>query len=485
MTERRSDDEHPERGDRPARRDDANADSNREGEVVERAEPREGELQPASGSGGSNAGPPPTNDRFPRMFGLGVILVAFFGVGGWAATAKIDGAVVAPGTVTVDSYRQTVQHLEGGIVERLHVRDGDVVERGDLLIQLDETQARAEYLMTWHRYVSTLARQARLEAELEGEEELAFPEQVEESAEQSEAIERVRRMQARQFETRRDALHGEIEVLEQRIDELGERIEGMEAQREAKLRSIDSLEEEIETKEELVEREAIPSSELRPLERELAGLEGEAGELRASIAASRIEIGEAQLQMIQTQREFQREVAADLGEASDQVDELEEELRALEDTLARKQIRAPVGGEVVNMQVHAERAVIQGGEPVLDLVPEGEPLVLEGEVRPQDVDNVHPGMTADVRFTAFSFRRTPVIEGEVTFVSADRIEEEDQEPYYKVRAVVEDEELAKLGDADLRPGMPADVMINTGERTPLQYLAKPITDAIARSFRED
>lgn len=485
MTQRRSDDEHPEDREHPARQGDGQVDSGAEGEAMQRSEAREGELQPASGGGSGRAGLPPTNDRFPRMFGLGVILVAFFGVGGWAATAQIDGAVVAPGTVTVDSYRQTVQHLEGGIVERLHVRDGDVVERGDLLIQLDETQARANYLMVWHRYVSTLARQARLEAELEGDEELVFPDQVEESAERSEAIERVRRIQARQFETRREALEGEIEVLEQRVSELGERIEGLNAQREAKLRSIDSLEEEIETKEELVEREAIPSSELRPLKRELAGLEGEAGELRASIAASRIEIGEAQLQMIQTQREFQREVAADLGETSDQVDEFEEELRALEDTLARKQIRAPVSGEVVNMQVHAERAVVQGGEPVLDLVPEGEPLVLEGEVRPQDIDNVHPGMSADVRFTAFSFRRTPVIEGEVRFVSADRIEEQDQEPYYKIRAVVEDEELAKLGDANLRPGMPADVMINTGERTPLQYLAKPITDAVARSFRED
>ncbi|MCG5530549.1 HlyD family type I secretion periplasmic adaptor subunit [Halorhodospira halochloris] len=241
----------------------------------------------------------------------------------------------------------------------------------------------------------------------------------------------------------------------------------------------------METKERLVEREAIPSSELRPLERELAAMEGEVGELQASIASARVEIGETRLQIIQTERDFHREVAAELRETSDQVDELEEELQALEDRLARKQIVAPVDGEVVNMQVHAHRAVIQGGEPVLDLVPEDEPLILEGQVEPQDVDNVYPGMSADVRFTAFSFRRTPVISGEITFVSADRIEPENEEPYYKVRAMVTDEELAKLGEVNLRPGMPADIMIKTGERTPFQYLAKPITDALARSFRED
>lgn len=314
---------------------------------------------------------------------------------------------------------------------------------------------------------------------------IEFAEQVLSSAEQSERTQQVKRAQRREFETRRDAMEGEVDVLNQRIEQLGENIAGMQAQREAKLRGIESLEEEIETKERLVEREAIPSSELRPLERELAAMEGEVGELQASIASARVEIGETRLQIIQTERDFHREVAAELRETSDQVDELEEELQALEDRLARKQIVAPVDGEVVNMQVHARRAVIQGGEPVLDLVPEDEPLILEGQVEPQDVDNVYPGMSADVRFTAFSFRRTPVISGEITFVSADRIEPENEEPYYKVRAMVTDEELAKLGDVSLRPGMPADIMIKTGERTPVQYLAKPITDALARSFRED
>lgn len=466
-------------------REDNNEESESGYSMTESSKAREGELQPASGAGASSGTPPPTNDRWPRLFGLIVILVAFVGVGGWASFAKIEGAVVARGTVTVESYRQTVQHLEGGIVERLHVRDGDIVEKGDLLVQLDETRARAEYLMTWSRYISALARQSRLEAEIERQEEIHFPDKVVSSAEQSDRIKQVKRAQQRVFDTRQETLEGEIDVLNKRIDALGERIEGMQAQRQAKLRAIESLQEEIETKQRLVEREAIPESKLRPLERELASIQGKAGELKASIAASRIEIGEAQLKILQTRSEFQSKVATELRKTSDKVDELEEQLRAQEDTLARKQIRAPVGGEVVNMQVHSHRAVIKGGEPILDLVPEDEPLVLEGQVRPQDVDNVNTGMSADIRFTAFSFRSTPVVTGEVTFVSADSIKEQNKEPYYKIRAIVENEEMAKLGNVSLRPGMPADIMINTGERTPLQYLAKPISDAIARSLREN
>ena len=449
-----------------------------------------GQLVPAGGDDADDTAteaPVQTRDRWPRWFGIGVILVIFGGLGGWAATATIDSAVIADGTVTVDSYRQNVQHLEGGIVERIHVRDGDVVERGDVLITLDDTHARAEYLMGWSRYLSELARQARLRAEMEGAESIDFPEEVRESAEDSERTEQVVATQRREFEARREALDGEIELLEQRTEQLRERVAGMEAQREATLETIGSLEDELESKRRLVEQEAMPEAELRPVERELADARGEAGELRAEIAATRVEIGETQQQILQRQREFQSEVASELRETNDRVDELEEELRSLEDTLARKQIRAPASGEVVDLDVHTERAVIQGGEPILGIVPEDEPLVVEARVRPQDIDNVYVGLDSTVRFTAFSRRRTPVIEGQVTFVSADRLEDEqDGEPYYLARVVVGQEELAKLGEGvELKAGMPADVMIQTGEMTPAQYIIKPLTDAIARSFRED
>lgn len=438
-----------------------------------------------AGTGADQEVPIETSDRFPRFFGFIVVLIAFGFVGGWASVAGIDAAVVAPGTVTVDTYRKTVQHLEGGIVRHIHVRDGDQVRKGDLLIELDETQARASYLVNYRRYLGELARLARLEAELQGSEKIEFPD-VLLSARLSEGrAARVMATEEREFTTRREALEGEISVLRQRVGQLEERITGLQAQRRARLSLIDSVREERDSVGKLVERDLMPGSELRPLGRSLAEAEGEAGELLASIAGTRIEIGETELRIIQLKRDLEREVAAAMRETVGNVDALEEEMQALEDTLSRKRVLAPVSGTVINRQVHGEWAVLSPGEPILDLVPEDEPLVVEARVRPQDIDSVTPGLLADVRFTAFSFRTTPVVEGEVVFVSADSLEDRQTgEPYFLTRIEVWEGEMAKLGDVVLRPGMPADVMIQTGERTPMQYLIKPLTDAIARSFTE-
>lgn len=426
-----------------------------------------------------------TSDRFPRLFGIAVIVVAFGFVGGWASFASIDGAVLASGTVTVDSYRKTVQHLEGGIVQRIHVRDGDTVRRGDLLIELDETQARANYLVSYNRYMTELARQARLEAEMLGHGTIPFPDRLTAGDGDDTRAARIMATEEQEFHARLSAREGEMTLIRQRIDQLGERVAGMQAQRSARLRTVASLEQELESLNRLAERELVPASDLFPRERQLSEAEGEAGELRAQIAATRIEIGEAELRILQLNHDFTREVAAQLRETLNMIDALEEELRALEDTLRRKAILAPVPGEVVNLQVHSEWGVIRPGEPILDLVPSGEPLVVEARVRPQDVDSVTTGMMADIRFTAFSFRTTPVVEGEVVFVSADRLEDpKTGEPYFLSRLIVSDEALRALGPVNLRPGMPADVMIKTGARTPLQYLLKPLTDALARSFTE-
>jgi epimerase transport system membrane fusion protein len=453
------------------------------------AEP--GEKMPTSGGGRSGDAPPgppavPTNDRYSRWFGIVVILIAFVGLGGWASTAAIDSAVVAQGTVTVDSYRQSVEHLEGGIVQSIEVTSGDVVERGDLLIQLDETEARSEYEIKNSRLLSELARRARLQAEIDGAETIDFPKQVVRHAEDSDRAAAVIRTQRRQFKTRREALQGEIETLEQRTKRQRERIDGMKAQLASHERAIKSLKQELESNRRLGERDLIPSAELRPIERKLADEEGRAGELRARIASTWIEIQETEQQIVQRRREFQRKVAAALREANDRIASLKEELTALEDRLRRKQIRAPVAGEVVNLRVHSEQAVIQAGEPVLDIVPKGEPLVIDSRVRPQDIDSVHVGQSADVRLTAFSFRTTPVVVGEIIRLSADALEDEQSgKSYYRARVEVAQGELDKLGGKTLRPGMPADVMITTGERTPMEYLLKPLTDGLARAFVEE
>jgi len=437
------------------------------------------------GTGTGNEVPVETSDRFPRWFGFIVVIVAFVFIGGWASVAGIDEAVVASGTVTVDTYRKTVQHLEGGIVRQIHVRDGDTVRQGDLLVELDETQARASYLVNYRRYLGELARLARLEAELQGLEAIEFPEALLSARLTEGRAARVMTTEEREFTTRREALDGEISVLRQRIGQLEERIAGLEAQRRARLSMISSVREELDSVGKLVARELMPAAELRPLERSLAEAEGQAGELRATIAATRIEIGETELRIIQLKRELEREVAASMRETIGNVDALEEEMQALEVTLRRKRVLAPVSGTVINLQVHGEWTVLSPGEVILDLVPEDEPLVVEARVRPQDIDSVTTGMLADVRFTAFSFRTTPVVEGEVVFVSADSLEDRQTgEPYFLTRIVVKEEQMAELGDVALRPGMPAEVMIKTGERTPMQYLMKPLTDAIARSFTE-
>ena len=444
---------------------------------------------PASGNNaGGDANAPvaiETSDRFPRLFGFVVILIAFGFVGGWASVAAIDAAVVAQGTVTVDTYRKTVQHLEGGIVRHIHVRDGDSVAQGQLLLELDETRARADYLVNYRRYLGELARLARLEAELEGSESIEFPDTLLSTRLSEGRAARVMAIEEREFMARRGSLEGEVSVLRQRIGQLQERILGLEAQRRARMSTIASIDEELASVRTLVQREVLPASELRPLERGKADAEGAAGELLANIAATRIEIGETELRIIQIEHEFEREVAAQVRETTATVDGLEEELRALEDTLRRKHVLAPVAGVVINLGVHGEWAVLSPGEPILDIVPYDEPLVVEARVRPQDIDSVTTGMQADVRFTAFSFRTTPVVEGEVVFVSADSLEDRQTgERYFLTRIVVAEEELSKLGEVALRPGMPADVMIKAGERTPLQYLMKPLTDAIARSFTE-
>lgn len=426
---------------------------------------------------------PDTSDRFPRWFGFTVILLAFGLLGGWAALAPINSGVVALGTVTVDTYRKTVQHLEGGIVTSIHVRDGDHVEQGQLLIELDDTRARASYLVTYNRYLGELARLARLEAELQGNDAIEFPEPLTQDTRAPDRAARVMATEQREFRARREAIDGEISVLRQRVEQITERRAGMQAQRSARQRAIDSWREDLSSRRQLVERNLIATADLRPLERELAEAEGDAGELQASIAAAGMEIGETELRIIQIGHDFQREVATKLREASASIDELEEELLALDDVLRRKEIRAPVAGEVVNLRVHSEWAVIGPGERLLDIVPGDEPLVIEARVRPQDIDSVTFGMTADVRFTAFSFRTTPVIEGDVVFVSADRIEDPaTREPYYLARVVVSEEQMRQLGPVNLRPGMPADVMIKTGARTPMEYLMKPLGDALARAF---
>lgn len=426
----------------------------------------------------------PTDDRKARMIGLGIVLIAFGGFSVWAATAKLDSAVVAPGVVTVESYRKTVQHLEGGIVKDILVRDGDSVHADDILLRLDETQARASLEITRSKYLAARALEARLSAERDLQQGITFPEQLLRLRDDP-RVQQTLDGQDRVFRARHEALQSEISVLAQRIKQLQVQISGLDTLQQTEQQRIVSLKEEVDDFRKLLKKGYVDKGHLRELERSVAALKGERAKHLAEIARAQVQIGETQLQILQLRKQFLSEVVAELRGTQTEIFDLEERMRALQDTLLRTEIRAPTSGTVVGLGVHTLGGVISPGIPILEIVPQGEPLVVEAQVQPTDIDNVHAGLSADTRFTAFQARITPVVEGRVVTVSADRLlHPADQTPYYLARVQVTPQGMERLQNLKLLPGMPAEVFIKTGERTLLEYLLRPLLDAFARSFKE-
>jgi epimerase transport system membrane fusion protein len=430
----------------------------------------------------------PIDDRPVRRTGYIILLVAFGLFGGWAALAGLDSAVVAPGVVNVDSYRKTVQHLEGGIVKEILVRDGDAVKIGDVLLRLDDTQVRAQLEMVRNQYLTYLALGARLATEREQHKTITFPEELREEARNDPRVQDILTAQEREFEARRGSLQGEIAVLEQRIDQLEEQIRGLDAMQAIKQKRIDSYREEVKDMKKLFDRGLGDKLRLREMERLALELEGERAGHLSDLSRAKIQISETRLQILQLQKAFQEDIASQLRDTQAKHFDLQERLRALRDTLDRTEIRATTDGVVVGMGVHTIGGGITPGSQILDLVPRGERMVVEAHVSPVDIDKMHPGLVADIRFSAFNMRTTPVVEGTVETVSADRLTDPaTHQPYYLARIAVTPtgkEKLSALGLTVL-PGMPAEVMIKIGERTFLNYLAQPITNSLARAFREE
>lgn len=424
------------------------------------------------------------DDRRLRRIGLLVVLISFGGAIGWAAVAPLSSAAVAPGVVTVESSRKAVQHLEGGIVREVLVRDGDIVKAGGLLVRLDETQARAQLEMARLQYFAQLAQQARLVAEQGDHENITFaPELLEQR--QDPRIDEMLRGQTVQFETRRKARLGEISVLEQRVDQLLAQQRGQQELADAKSRTINSFRTQQAELQKLYQQKMIDNTRLRDFERSISELEGERAEALSNAAAIKVQSGETRLQILQLARDFQKEVAGELRDVQSRVFDFEQRIHALQDVLRHTEIRAPADGQVIGLAVHNEGAVLTPGSRVLDIVPLNEGLVIEAQVQTGDIDRVHVDQHADVRFSAFHDRATPVLTGKVLVVAADRVTDPNTHlSYYTARVEVSPEELAKLGTRQLRPGMPAEVLIKTGERTALDYFIRPLTDAFARSFTE-
>lgn len=426
----------------------------------------------------------PTSDRISRRFGFIVLIVVFGIFGGWAALAPIDGAVSAQGVVTVQTYRKTVQHLEGGIVKEIHVRDGDMVKTGDSLIILDDSQLRAEYDVNRDQLIATRAMEARLVAERDNLSIIDFGNLDSDSARGVEA----RNGETQVFQARQHARQGEISVLQERIGQLREQIKGTEDIIAAKRLLDKSYASEIADLNDLLQQGFIDKQRVLDQQRKLDMLKSEIAELLSSITRVRLQINETELQIVQINRDFEADVARQLAEVQTRAYELQERTAALADRLGRIVIRAPDNGMIIDMQIHTVGGIVGAATPLMEIVPTTSDLVIEAEVATNDINRIAVGSTADIRFTAFNTNTTPVIEGTVISLSGDRLTNEQTGiPYYLARIRVSEDGAQKLEARQLRllAGMPAEVLLKTGERTLLNYLLQPARDAVAHSLIEE
>jgi HlyD family secretion protein len=432
--------------------------------------------------------PTPALQSIQRYMIVGMFIVAFvtFGVGGWAATSQLSGAVIGQGVVVVDSSVKKVQHATGGIIGELRAREGDHVNAGDILIRLDETQTLANATIVTQSVDELLARQARLGAERDNADEIVFPKALIErsrdgKSEAAHAIAAERTL----FDLRREARAGQKAQLRERGAQLLDEIKGYTGQAEAKQKEIDLIYKELDGVRTLWQKNLVPIARMTALERDTARLEGERSQLSGAIAQSKGKIAEIQLQIIQVEQDLRTEVGKDLIETRSKLSELSERKTAAVDQLNRIDIRAPQSGRVHQLAVHTVGGVIAPGEQIMLIVPDADALAIEVRIATREIDQVYFGQTATMRFAAFNQKTTPEIEGTVTMVSADLTQDQRSgTSYYTVRVALKPEELAKLGASKVVPGMPVDVFIKTSGRTALSYLTKPLTDQAERAFKE-
>lgn len=430
----------------------------------------------------------PALHSIQRYMIVGMLIFGFvaFGVGGWAATSELTGAVIGQGVIVVDSSVKKVQHPTGGVVGELRVREGDRVIAGDILVRLDETQTLANATIISKSIDELLARQARLETERDNLDQIIFPKLLLErsrdpSSESARAIAAERSL----FDLRRLARGGQKAQLKERTAQLQEEIKGYLGQADAKQKEIVFIHQELEGVRTLWQKNLVPMNRLTALERDTVRLEGERSQLSGTIAQAKGKIAEIELQIIQVDQDLRTEVGKDLIEARSKISEFGERKTAAVDQLNRIDIRAPQSGRVHGLAVHTVGGVISPGEQIMLIVPDADALAVEVKIAPRDIDQVFFGQAASMRFAAFDQKTTPGIEGEVSMVSADLTQDQRTgASYYTVRVLLKPEEVARLGNAKLLPGMPVDVFIKTPGRTALSYLIKPLRDQAERAFKE-
>jgi HlyD family secretion protein len=429
---------------------------------------------------------PDTREAIRRytIAGGAVILFLTCGVGVWAGTMKIAGALIAPGTIVVDSNVKKVQHPTGGVVGEVRVHDGDRVGAGDLLVRLDDTVARANLAIVTKGLTELGARKARLAAERDRADAITFPDDLVEHSNDPD-VAQVLAAERRLFDLRRAARAGQKAQLRERIEQLGKETSGFSSQQISKEKEVTLIERELGGVRDLFQKNLVPITRVTALERDATRLDGERGQLVASIAQAKGKVAELNLQIIQVDEDASSEVAKEMREVEGKIGEYVERKVAAADQLKRTDIRAPQAGTVFQSTVHTVGGVIPAGEPIMLVVPDTEKLAVEAKVSPQDIDKVQVGQMAVLRFPAFDTRTTPEISGKVTRVSADTTtDQRTGMSYYTIRVALERDQAARLGNVKLVPGMPVDAFVQTGERTVMTYLMKPLSDQITRAFRE-
>lgn len=424
---------------------------------------------------------------FPAMIaGLVIVGITFAGFGGWAATAELASAVITSGQLKLDSNRQAVEHLDGGILRELMVRDGDTVAAGQVIAKLDPVQAEARHGLVEGNVDNVLAAMARLKAERDGKKRIAFPPELMERKTDP-VIADLMKTQEALFKSRRAAGQGQVALIRARIRQFHEEIEGLKAQTASRDEQYRLIQKELEGVRELAEKGYAPKTRVLALERQAAGLEGERGQLIASVSQTQRAINEAELEIKQITQDGRRTIQTELSEREAELRGLKEQMASAAFTLENIEIRAPANGVVVNLDVHTIGDVIEPGQRIMEIVPADDPLVIEAPIKLTDIEALEPGLRAQVQLSAFNPRTTPRLWGEVSYISADSIEpgQAGGEPFYLVRIRVPEDEVAKLEGKPLAPGMPADLFINTGTRTPLSYLIQPLSESVERAWREN
>ena len=422
--------------------------------------------------------------RLHLAIGLAVVVILAGGLGGFSATQQFSGALIAPGQIVVESNVKKVQHPTGGVVGEVRARDGDRVKAGDIVVRLDDTVTKANLAIVTKNLDAALARAARLEAEQRGFDKIKFPPQLLARAEDPDAA-AVMASETKLFEVRVNGRVGQKAQLRERITQLNDEIAGLTAQEKAKDQESALVEKELAGVRQLYEQRLVQLSRLTTLERDAARLNGERAQYIAAMAQAKGKITETELQIIQVDKDMVSEVSKDLRETNDKIGELIERKVTAEDQLRRVDIRAPQDGIVEQSNVHTVGGVITAGDTLMLIVPQTDDLQVEAKVNPQDIDKLQVGQQTLLRLSAFNQRTTPELNGVVSRVSPDvNTDQRTGQSYYTIRVSMPPEEIARLGEVKLIPGMPVEAFVQTGERTLLSYLMKPLSDQLMRAFRE-